>query len=62
MPERSRISPMKVKKGIASSVSFCMMPNMRSGRLCKNAGWITPSSTATKPNSSPQAASEKVTA
>ena len=53
---------MKVKKGIASSVSFCMMPNMRSGRLCKNAGWITPSSTATKPNSSPQAASEKVTA
>ena len=38
MPERSRIKPMNVKNGMASSVSFCMMPNMRSGRLCKNAG------------------------
>jgi hypothetical protein len=24
--------PMKVKKGMASRVSFCMMPNTRSGR------------------------------
>ena len=31
MPLRSRISPIKVKKGMASSVSFCMMPNSRSG-------------------------------
>ncbi len=34
MPERSRIRPMKVKNGIASSVSFCMMPKMRSGSAC----------------------------
>ena len=53
---------MKVKNGIASSVSFCMMPNMRSGRLCKKAGWIMPSSMPTKPKNRPQAASEKVTA
>ena len=32
MPLRSRISPMSVKNGMASSVSFCMMPKMRSGR------------------------------
>jgi TRAP-type mannitol/chloroaromatic compound transport system permease large subunit len=32
MPERSRMMPMKVKNGIASSVSFCMMPKMRSGK------------------------------
>ena len=31
MPLRSRISPMKVKNGIASSVSFDMIPKMRSG-------------------------------
>ncbi len=52
---------MKVKNGIASSVSFCMMPNMRSGRLCRNAGWMTPSSTPTKPKNRPQAASENAT-
>ena len=62
MPERSNIKPIKVKKGIASKVSFCMMPKMRSGRLCKKAGWMTPNSTATKPKNKPQAASEKVTA
>ena len=61
MPERSRIRPMKVKNGIASRVSFCMMPNMRSGRLCRNAAWITPSSMPTKPKNSPQAASENAT-
>ena len=32
MPDRSRMMPMKVKKGMASRVSFCMMPNTRSGR------------------------------
>jgi len=26
MPLRSRMSPISVKKGMASSVSFCMMP------------------------------------
>ena len=62
MPERSRIKPIKVKNGIASKVSFCMMPNMRRGRLCKKAGWIMPSSIATNPKNRPQAASEKVTA
>ena len=31
MPLLSRISPMKVKNGTASSVSFAMMPKMRSG-------------------------------
>ena len=31
MPLRSRMMPMKVKNGMASSVSFCMMPKMRSG-------------------------------
>ncbi len=31
MPLFSRVIPMKVKKGIASSVSFCMMPKTRSG-------------------------------
>ena len=29
---RSRMMPMKVKNGMASSVSFCMMPNTRSGK------------------------------
>ena len=52
---------MKVKNGIASSVSFCMIPKMRSGRLCSNAGWITPSSMPTKPKKRPQAASENAT-
>ena len=32
MPDRSRMMPMKVKNGIASSVSFDMMPQKRSGR------------------------------
>ena len=32
MPERSRMMPISVKNGIASSVSFCMMPKTRSGK------------------------------
>ena len=52
---------MKVKNGIASSVSFCMMPNMRSGRLCRKAGLMVPSSMPTKPKNRPQAASENAT-
>ena len=38
MPLRSRMIPMKVKKGTASSVSFCMMPNIRSGRAWNSVG------------------------
>jgi len=30
--ERSRMMPMNVKNGMASSVSFCMMPSTRRGR------------------------------
>ena len=52
---------MKVKNGIASSVSFCMMPKMRSGRACNSVAGIRPSSTPIRPNSRPQAASEKAT-
>ena len=36
---------MKVKNGIASSVSFCMMPKMRSGSACSSVCGIRPSST-----------------
>lgn len=43
MPERSRIRPMKVKKGMASMVSLDMMPNTRSGMAWKRAGWSSPS-------------------
>ena len=52
---------MKVKNGMASKVSFCMMPNMRSGRLCRNAGLMVPNSMPTKPKNRPQAASENAT-
>ena len=61
MPERSRISPMNVKNGIASSVSFCMMPKMRSGSACISASGSRPSSMPTKPKNRPQAASENAT-
>ena len=53
---------MKVKNGIASSVSFCMMPNMRKGSACRNAGWMMPSSMPMTPKNSPHAASENATA
>ena len=33
---------MKVKNGIASSVSFCMMPKMRSGSACSSVCWQQP--------------------
>ena len=55
MPLRSRISPIKVKNGIASSVSFCMMPKMRSGRACSSDSGSTPSSMPMKPKNRPQA-------
>ena len=31
LPLRSKISPISVKKGMASKVSFCMMPMTRNG-------------------------------
>ena len=52
---------MKVKNGIASSVSLRMMPNTRSGRACSNCGCSRPRSIAMMPNNSPLAASEKAT-
>jgi hypothetical protein len=53
---------MKVKNGIASSVSFCMIPNMRSGKACRSDAMPgTPSSTPRKPKNRPQAASENAT-
>ncbi len=36
MPERSSTIPMKVKKGIASSVSFDITPQNRSGSALSN--------------------------
>ncbi len=52
---------MKVKNGIASSVSFCMMPNTRSGRAWNRLPPNMPASMPMKPNSSPVAASPKAT-
>ena len=34
---------MKVKNGMASSVSFDMMPQTRSGSACRKVGWKRPS-------------------
>ena len=52
---------MRVKKGIASSVSFAMIPNTRSGRACMRLNPKKPSWMAMKPNDSPTAASENDT-
>jgi len=38
MPLRSRIRPMKVKNGIASSVSLLITPQIRSGSAWNNEG------------------------
>jgi hypothetical protein len=68
MPERSRISPMKVKNGTAKSVSFDMMPNRRFGSAWRSGqdSVISPlengaSSTPMTKNRSPLAASAKAT-
>ena len=62
MPDRSSTRPMNVKNGIASSVSFCMIPKMRSGSACIRFSMPgTPISTPTKPKNRPQAASENAT-
>ena len=53
---------MKVKKGMASSVSLFMMPpKIRSGSAWKNVGWNSPSSMPSQPKMMPLAASEKAT-
>ena len=52
---------MRVKNGIASSVSFCMIPKMRSGSACSSVCGIRPSSTPTTPKNRPQAPSENAT-
>jgi hypothetical protein len=61
MPERSRIRPISVKNGIASSVSFCMMPKMRNGNACNRVCGIRPIWTPITPKKRPQAPSEKAT-
>ncbi len=52
---------MKVKNGTASSVSFDMMPKIRSGSAPKSAGVSRPSSMPRKPNDRPIAASANET-
>jgi hypothetical protein len=61
MRERSRINPMKVKNGIASSTSFDMIAKTRSGRACRKFGVNRPSQMPSTPKISPMAASEKET-
>src|SRR3990167_2708524 len=55
MPLRSSMSPISVKNGMASRVSFCMMPKMRSGRACSRASGSAPSSMPMKAKNRPQA-------
>ena len=61
IPLRSRMIPMKVKKGTARSVSFCMMPNTRSGRAWNSVGGNSPISMPISPKVSPVAARLKAT-
>ena len=58
---RSRMRPIQVKKGMASRVSFCMMPKIRKGKACKRLKFNRPSSMPTKPKNRPQAARENAT-
>ena len=52
---------MNVKNGIASSVSFDMMPHSRSGSAPNREGESRPSSIPMSPNTMPFAASAKAT-
>src|SRR6478672_1903277 len=61
MPERSRISPMNVKNGTASSVSFDITPHTRSGSAWNSVVCSRPRLRPTIPNSMPTAASENAT-
>src|SRR5262249_36109987 len=58
---RSRMSPMNVKNGTASNVSFDMTPQIRSGSACSSVGCSNPSSMPTMPKKMPTAASENAT-
>ena len=61
MPLRSRISPMNVKNGTASSVSFDITPQIRSGSACSSVGCSRPSSMPRSPKPMPTAASANAT-
>ena len=61
MPLRSRISPMKVKNGTASSVSLDITAQTRCGSAWNSEGCSNPSSMPMSPNRMPLAASEKAT-
>jgi len=61
MPERSRIRPMKVKKGTASKDSLLITPNTRCGRAWNKAGDSSPRSMPIRPNRMPLAARENAT-
>ncbi len=61
IPLRSRISPMKVKNGTASSVSLDITPQIRSGSACSSEASSRPSSMPRRPKAMPTAASEKAT-
>src|SRR3990167_1716491 len=61
IPLRSNMSPMSVKNGMASKVSFCMMPKMRSGTACSRASGSTFNSMPMKAKNSPQAPRLKAT-
>ena len=52
---------MSVKNGMASSVSFCMMPNTRSGSAWNRLEGNNPSSMPTSPENKPVAASANAT-
>ena len=61
MPERSRISPMKVKNGIASSMSLFMIAVDALGQRRRKSGRNSPSSMPIRPKIRPLAASENAT-
>ena len=61
MPDFCKMMPMKVKNGIASSVSFCMMLKIRKGKAWNKEGGKMPASMPIKPKPKPQAASANAT-
>ena len=58
---RSKIIPIKVKNGMASSVSLDMMPTTRNGSAWNNTSGNRPISIPRKPNARPVAANENAT-
>ena len=61
MRERSSITPMKMKSGMASSTSLVMTPKMRSGNAPSSARFITPAAEPETANSSDKPASVSAT-